>query len=277
MKPETSNSVTIGVVLTPRTNILFSADYWRIKVKQYVGGIPGSFTVNTCLNTGDPFYCGLIQRDASGSLSTGNGVSAGRVLGTRFNTGSYGNSGVDLEGRYALDLAFLRADAGRLMFSFTGSVALDNPINVTPGVSEIDCSGYFGPNCSGAGPTSPVPRWRHRLRTTWESGHRFELSLNWRHIGRLKSEFTSGNENLSNPGNVFAVDSQIDAYDYIDLDANIDVAAHVNLRFGVNNVADKKPPIIGFAANPLLINGNLAAGMYDSLGRYLFIGLTAKY
>jgi outer membrane receptor protein involved in Fe transport len=277
LKPETSDSVTMGFVLTPLPNILFSADYWRIKVKQFVGSLPGSYTINTCLNSGDPFYCGLIHRDASGSLSTGNGANAGRVIGTRFNTGSYGNSGVDFEGRYVWKLESLAAKAGNLSFSFTGSVALDNPIDVTPGVPELDCSGYYGPNCSGAGPTSPVPRWRHRLRTTWETHYNFDVSLNWRHIGRLKSEFTSGNPNLSNPGNVYPVDSHIGVYDYFDLDGSIDVTEHVNIRLGVNNLADKQPPVIGFAANPLLVNGNMAAGIYDTLGRYLFAGFTVKY
>jgi hypothetical protein len=42
-----------------------------------------------------------------------------------------------------------------------------------------------------------------------ETHHDFEVSLNWRHIGRLKSEFTSGNPNLSNPGNVYPIDSHI--------------------------------------------------------------------
>jgi outer membrane receptor protein involved in Fe transport len=51
----------------------------------------------------------------------------------------------------------------------------------------------------------------------------------------------------------------------------------VSLRLGVNNVLDRQPPIIGFNANPLLVNGNLLAGMYDTFGRYLFVGLTAKY
>jgi outer membrane receptor protein involved in Fe transport len=277
LKPETADTVTAGFVLTPLPNILFSADYWRIKVKQFVGSLPGSFTINTCLNTGDPFYCGLIHRDPTGSLSTGNGPGAGRVIGTRFNTGSYGSSGVDFEGRYVLNLESIATKAGNLAFSFTGSVALDNPIDVTPGVSEFDCSGYYGPNCSGAGPTSPVPRWRHRLRTTWETHHDFELSLNWRHIGRLKSEFTSGNPNLSNPGNVYAIDSHIGTYDYFDIDGSIDVTQHLNIRLGINNLADRQPPVIGFVANPLLVNGNMAAGMYDILGRYLFAGFTAKY
>ncbi len=282
LKPETSDSVTMGFVLTPLPSVLFTADYWRIKVKQFVGGVPASFTLPTCLNSGDPFYCGLIHRDASGSLSTGIGAAAGRILSTRYNTGSYGNSGVDFEGRYNWDLEPLFPKAGNLSFSFTGSVALDNPIAVTPGAPQIDCSGYFGPNCSGAGPTSPVPRWRHRLRTTWDSRHDFEVSLNWRHIGRLKSEFTSPDPNLAglNPsgqGTIYAQDTPIAAYDYFDLDGNIDVTPHLNIRLGVNNLGDRKPPVAGILWNPLLVNGNMVAGIYDALGRYMFLGFTAKY
>jgi outer membrane receptor protein involved in Fe transport len=277
LRPETADTVTAGVVLTPVPNLLFSIDYWRIKVNQFIGSLPGTFTLGTCLNSGDPTYCSLIQRDATGSLSTGNGATAGRVIGTRFNTGSYGASGVDFEGRYLWKLDAVLRGAGSLNFSFTGSYNIDNPIHVTPGVSLFDCTGFFGPNCSGAGPTSPVPRWRHRLRTTWESGHDFELSLNWRHIGPLHSEFTSGNSNLSNPANVYAVDSHIAAYDYFDFDASVDVTPHFNVRAGINNLTDRRPPVIGFVANPLLVNGNMAAGMYDPLGRYLFLGVTAKY
>jgi outer membrane receptor protein involved in Fe transport len=277
LKPETANTYTAGIVLTPRSNILFSADYWRIKVEQFVGNVPASYSLATCLNTGNPFYCSLIQRDANGSLSTGNGTSSGRIVSTRFNTGSYGTSGVDFEGRYIVSLQSLAPKAGNLALGFTGSLALDNPINVTPGVPEIDCTDLYGPTCSGAGPTSPVPHWRHRLRMTWEPQYGFEVSLNWRSIGKLKSEFTSSNPNLGNPANVFPVDSHISAYNYFDLDGGIDVTEHLNVRLGVNNLTDRKPPVIGFVANPLLVNGNMAAGMYDFLGRYLFVGLTARF
>jgi outer membrane receptor protein involved in Fe transport len=276
LKPEIADTVTMGFVLTPLSNMLFSADYWRIKVNKYLGGISPSFTVSTCLNTGDPTYCSLIQRDASGSLSSGIGAAAGRVLATRFNTGSYGTSGVDFEGRYFWNLDPLLAGAGSLNFSFTGSIALKNPIDVAPGATESDCTGYFGPNCTGIGPTSPVPRWRHRLRTTWQTKHDFELSLNWRHIGPLRSEFTSGDPNLTTAAS-FPIDSHIGSYDYFDLDGSIDITPHFSVRAGVNNLADRKPPIIGFTANPQLVNGNMAAGMYDALGRYLFAGFTAKY
>jgi len=272
LKPETADTVSYGLVLTPARNILLSVDYWRIKVKQYVGGISVGYSLPTCLSTGDPVYCALIQRDANGSL-TGGGANAGRVVATIENTGSYGTSGVDVEGRYALDLAA----AQRLTFSFTGSYSIDNPIAVNPATPEFDCTGLYGFNCSNNGPTSPVPRWRHRLRTTWRTVHDLELSLNWRHIGKMDSEFTSAKSGVANPASVFPVDSHIAAYDYFDFDASLDVSEHVNLHLGVNNLTDKQPPVIGLIASPQLVNGNMAAGMYDSLGRYLFAGVTARF
>ena len=276
LKPEIANTVTMGFVLTPVPNALFSADYWRIKVKQYVGNTGPGTSIAQCISTGNPLYCDLIQRDAiNGSLSIGNGPTAGRVIGTRINTGSYGNSGLDFEGRYSASLDALRQKAGTLTFSFTGSAALDNPINVLPGTPALDCTGLYGQTCSGSGPTSPVPRWRHRLRTTWRTAHDFELSLNWRHIGAMKTEFAS--VYLAGNGPVLPVDSHISAYNYLDLDGGIDVTPHLNVRVGINNLTDKRPPVIGFAANPLLVNGNMAAGVYDPLGRFLFVGLTAKY
>jgi iron complex outermembrane recepter protein len=257
--------------------MLFSADYWRIKANKFISNVPAQLALPSCLNTGNPFNCALIQRDANGSLSTGLGASAGRIVSTRYNTGSYGNSGIDFEGRYNLSLRSIAPKAGSLEFSFSGSIALDNPINVTPGTSPVDCTDLYGPTCSTVGPTTPVPRWRHRLRTTWESPAGVEVSLNWRYIGRLNSEFTSSNPNLYNPSNIYAIDSHIAAYSYLDLETGIDATEHIHISLGINNVTDKRPPVIGLVSNPLLVNGNMAAGVYDVLGRYLFAGVTVKY
>ncbi len=279
LKPETADTVTAGFVLTPIASLMFSVDYWRIKVKNFVGTTGGSaqLTFSNCLTTGDPFFCALVRRDAFGSLSVGNGAGAGRIVATRINTGSYGTSGVDIEGRYIWDLTSVQPRAGNVTFGFTGSYALANPIAAAPVIPQFDCNGYFGFNCSNGGPTSPVPRWHHRLRSTWENKNGLEISLNWRHIGKLEWDGTSGNPVLSNPSSVYSIDSHISAYDYFDLDGSFDITPHLSARLGVNNLADKKPPVIGATANPQLVNGNMAAGFYDVLGRYLFIGFTAKY
>jgi outer membrane receptor protein involved in Fe transport len=196
LKPQTADTFTAGVVFTPlelARNLVVSADYWRIKVKHYIGSLSAGDTLNNCINTGDPRYCSLVLRDANGSLSVGNGPTAGRVIGTGLNTGSFEMSGVDIDGHYILDLN----RAGSVVFSFTGSVAVDNTIEVVPGLAPFDCTGFYGPTCTGEGPTSPIPKWRHKLRATWETAKGFEVSLNWRHIGSLSSEQTSSSPHLA--------------------------------------------------------------------------------
>ncbi|MDB6046015.1 MAG: TonB-dependent receptor [Gammaproteobacteria bacterium] len=274
LKPQIADTVTAGIVLTPRSlarTLLISVDYWRIRINKYIGSLPANATLNNCLD-GNTFYCPLIQRDANGSLSVGTGDAAGRIIATGLNTGSYEESGVDIDGNYVLNLA----SAGSLSFAFAGSVALDNVITTVPGLPAVDCTGYYGATCTGEGPTSPIPTWRHKLRTTWQLPNGFEASLNWRHIGHLKSEQLSPNPQLAT-GTAYPIDATVPAYDYFDLDVGFDLGSHVSVRLGVDNLLDKQPPLVGFNLNPLLVNGNMLASMYDTYGRYLFVGLTAKY
>jgi iron complex outermembrane recepter protein len=280
LRPQIADTVTGGLVFVPTSwvpSLLVSVDYWRIKVERYIGSLAAVDSLNNCLGTGDPVYCDLIRRDANGSLSVGNGPTSGRVIATGLNTGSFEMSGVDIEGRYVLDMSALSLEnAGKISFNFAGSVALDNTIQVVPGLIPFDCTGFYGPTCTGEGPTSPIPKWRHKMRATWEARKDFEISLNWRHIGHLDSEQTSSNPHLAT-GTVYPVDSHVPSYDYLDIDTSVDLGSHVSLRLGVNNVTDRQPPIIGFNANPLLVNENMLASMYDTFGRYLFVGLTARY
>ncbi len=277
LRPQIADTVTGGLVFVPTSwvpSLLLSVDYWRIKVERYIGSLAAVDSLNNCLGTGDPVYCDLIRRDANGSLSVGNGPAAGRVIATGLNTGSFEMSGIDVEGRYVLDMSAL--NAGKISFNLAGSVALDNTIQVVPGLMPFDCTGFYGPTCTGEGPTSPIPKWRHKMRATWEARKDFEVSVNWRHIGHLDSEQTSSNTHLAT-GTAYPADWHIPTYDYIDMDVGFDLGSHVNLRLGVNNLFNREPPIVGFNANPLLVNGNMLAATYDTFGRYLFVGLTAKY
>jgi len=49
---------------------------------------------------------------------------------------------------------------------------------------------------------------------------------------------------------------------------------------GVNNLFDRRPPIIGGSSNTASgagVNGNTLAGLYDPLGRMFFAAITARY
>jgi iron complex outermembrane receptor protein len=54
------------------------------------------------------------------------------------------------------------------------------------------------------------------------------------------------------------------------------VASKVTLRAGVNNLFDKDPPLVDLDYLPSVLgNGNTLPQVYDTLGRYIFISLTA--
>lgn len=275
IKPEKANTVTAGVVLTNFSwapSLLFSVDYWRIKIDGYIGSVPTSLSLASCLSTGNPVFCQLIRRDSSGSLSVGNSLTtSGAVLQTGTNTGSYEESGLDLAGQYILRTR----SAGVFTFTFNGSYQIDNTIDVLPGQPIFDCTGLYGPSCTGGGPTSPIPSWRHNLRTTWTRGQ-FQASLNWRFIGAMTFEGASSSPAL-NGETVYPVDGHVPNYSYFDLDTGYDFTPHLHLHLGVNNLLGKQPPIIGFNSNPLLINGNLLAGVYDPFGREVFAELSAEF
>jgi outer membrane receptor protein involved in Fe transport len=53
----------------------------------------------------------------------------------------------------------------------------------------------------------------------------------------------------------------------------------VTFRLGVNNVFDKDPPLVGSSVGgtDTRFNGNTYPTVYDSLGRYAFLGMTADF
>ncbi len=265
LAPEKADTFTMGVVFTKfdwAPSLLVSVDYWRIRIKDYIGSIAAKTSLSECLASGNPIFCNLVNRGPGGSLTSG------RILATRANTGSYGESGIDVAGQYGLSLGSL----GRLNFTFNGSALLDNPIAVDPSAPLVDCKDLYGASCSGVGPTSPIPNWRHSLRSTWTKG-RLDVSLNWRHIGSMNFEGTSAyfaGESVS------PIDSQVAAYDYFDLEGGYQFA-NFEVHIGANNLFGKRPPIIGYGSNPLLLNGNLLAGIYDPFGREIFAEVSAHF
>jgi outer membrane receptor protein involved in Fe transport len=198
------------------------------------------------------------------------------VVATQINTGSFEERGIDFEANYVMPLEMLSLrDAGQITWHFVGSLALDSAIAVNPSEGVFDCTGLFGPTCTGEGPNSPVPKWRHQLRLTWNKEGLPEISLNWRFLTALHSELASQYPHLQNT--FYPVDERIPPYNYLDLAANMNIAHKYNLRIGINNIFDNRPPVIGANANPQVTPGNMAAQIYDIFGRYLYIGLTANF
>lgn len=266
LKPETADTYTAGIVITPRSvrNFSLSVDYYNIKVKDYIGSIAPSLIIGQCAETGDPYFCGLFKRDSrSGALF---GQNAGYIVSTTMNTGFLKTSGIDVNGDYSFGLG----NAGRVNLSMVGTYLINQVSQPVPGLGSYDCKGLFGYTCG-----QPSPEWRHVARFTWMAPGDTTASVSWRHIGGTQLSSLTDNPLLGAPETV--VNSEIDAYNYIDLALTQAIEERLTLRAGVNNLFDKDPPALAAGLLQLFGNGNTYPGTYDALGRTIFIGATMNF
>jgi iron complex outermembrane recepter protein len=279
LQPEIADTYTVGAVLTPTFLPGFSAsvDYFNIKVQDAIGGIGADTIVGVCTTTSDPFFCGLVNRDASGSIwRTSNGF----VTDLAQNIGGISTSGIDVQAGYTREIG-----PGRASISFIGTW-LDKLVTDTgvtaPGVDQtFDCVGLYGNVCG-----TPNPKWRHQVRVGYDFQDGFGASVRWRHFDGVSLDALDSNTNLNDPsprgpapgGTALPGVAGLRSVDYFDLALNWEVGDHFDFRLGANNLLDKAPPVTGSQACPAgACNGNTFAQVYDAIGRYLYAGVTLEF
>jgi iron complex outermembrane receptor protein len=288
LAPEKADTYSAGIVLQPTflPGFSFSADYFNIKVNNYIQALDPNLTLASCLQQGGSL-CALVHRNPlNGSLWLGNPSQLstdGYVSATNVNIGFLQAKGWDFQATYRTDLdRFGLNNWGGLNFNFVGTytqnLITDPGIPTTDKsghlVTQYDCAGLYGTTTCGA----PDPKWRHRLRVGWTTPwDGLEISGTWRYIGSVKDMHSSSNPFLSGP--TFGFDKKLDAVNYFDLAAQYRLHDKYTVRIGVNNILDTEPRLIGSVAggNSSLFNGNTYPGVYDALGRYAFVGLTADF
>ena len=280
LKPEVSDTYSAGAVIAPTQGVLrglvISADYFNIKVKGAIGTVGAQVVLNQCLASGNPTFCSLVQRDpTNGSLFLG---TVGQVVNTTINVGQLQTRGVDVAGSYRFDFERVGLhNIGSLGLDYTGTFLIDlknSPgTTLTDGTTTYNCSGYYGTTCG-----TPAPKYRSKLRVTYNAPSNFQVSLNWRHYSGVNVDVSSANTFLSSPAATFASDSRLPAYNYFDLSTSIRVADKFSLHVGANNLLDKDPPLVGSTnLSGTFGNGNTYPQVYDTLGRYIFAGVTVDF
>ncbi|THD62311.1 TonB-dependent siderophore receptor [Phenylobacterium sp.] len=286
LRPEISDTYTGGVVWRPTfaPGLNVSVDYFNIQVDNYIGTIGENLILNQCLTTLSTQFCGLVHRSPGDNSLWLD--PTGFVQDTTLNTGSLKTDGVDINVDYRIDLSTLGlGDNGTVAASFVGTWLDKLTTQPLPGGPSYDCAGLYGPTCESANGEGPAPKWRHKMRVTWNTPYSYgdwfkslSFSLQWRYLGRVTLDAFSSNPLLNNPGLQYESDRVLAAQNYIDLTMNFTVHNNLNFRVGVNNLFDKDPPLTGASNCPAgPCNGNTWPQTYDSLGRYLFVGLSADF
>jgi iron complex outermembrane recepter protein len=271
LEPEESDTYSFGFVLQPRflAGLSMTVDYYDIKVEKLINTLGADFILAQCLDTGDATFCDRVNRAANGSIWLGD---QGFIVDPFLNTGSLQTKGVDAEVNYRFDVG----RAGQLALSMIGTYVDEFVVEPLPGAQKYDCSGLYGTVC-----LAPTPEWRHKLRANWLSPWGMDLAVTWRYIESVDIDTTSSNPALS--GAVRESERTLGSRSYIDLSgsysfSDVSIFSNVTGRLGINNVLDKDPPLIGQSSCPTpFCNGNTYAQVYDTLGRYIFVGLSADF
>ncbi len=276
LQPETALTSSFGIGWTPSYVPGLSAeiDYYDIKIENVIEALGGNTIITQCVNTG--LLCQDVHRSAGGELWG----QSGYVFDTEQNVGELEEKGVDIDVNYEMGLR----GYGRLAFALQGTYIGGLYTTTITGLpsTRYDCAGYYGPVCG-----QPVPKWRHRMTVTWMTPwHGLQATATWRYFSPVTLDALSPNPALGKlngggtiaNGAISSTDAHIASYSYLDLTAAMPVAHGVVARLGVNNVLDKQPPVIGLSDLPGVFgNGNTFPQMYDSLGRYIFVDVTAKF
>jgi outer membrane receptor protein involved in Fe transport len=263
LKPEKANTYTIGAVITPSTivkGMSFSVDYFNIEITDVIQSYGFANIIDDCATTGNATYCSLIHRQSgTGSLWIS---PTGYITDTLQNLGSLKTSGVDFTYDYRFSFRDMGLpDYGGLDLNFLGTYTGSFVIQGAPGTPADHCAGLYGVTCG-----IPQPKFKAKTRLTWTTPlHGFQASLDWRYIGSVNVD----------TGATGTADSHIPEYSYFDVSMQYRFKDRYTFRVGCNNLFDIDPPVIGSGEGGN--NANTYPQIYDPLGRYIFMGVTADF
>jgi iron complex outermembrane recepter protein len=269
LRPEVADTYTIGGVLTPKlanpifSRLSLSADYFNVNLKHAVGLIDGGTAIQKCYDldgsngsySAGNYFCSLFAR----SPSTG---AIDFVAEYELNLGKVKTSGVDLALDWAIDLDQAFPGAGgtlRLQGSATWLRSYD--VQLLPGGSSTHYAGSIGYDDGDT--VKALPRWKATINLNYTL-KTVTLGLQYRYI--------AGMVDASVVGTGHTAGFQIPAFSYFDLNSSVKISDRLQMRAGVNNLADKKPPV--FAS---FDQSNTLPGVYDVFGRSFYVGVSAKF
>ena len=114
--------------------------------------------------------------------------------------------------------------------------------------------------------TAANPEIRSRFRIGWETPWNLDVALTHRYISSVSQEGAAADR----------IDRHFSHENYFDVFGSWNVTEQANVRLGINNVLDDDPPLSGQVGSGAG-NGNTYPQVYDALGRYVFMSVSAKF
>jgi outer membrane receptor protein involved in Fe transport len=255
LSPEKGNVLTYGLVYDSSyvRGLSLNLDFWKYEIDNLITQLDPNYSIGQCVASGDPTFCGLITRYATG---TNQGRIAAFGMPTA-NLGSLETKGIDFGVKYALR----DTPIGSFQFSFDMTRIQNYDVVASPGAAVQQIAGTYNRQFGN------YAKWRGLAGIGW-SYDNFDGLLTARYIGSLDLLNPDGANPTPNPT------LKIPAFTYLALTLGYEFESKTKVQVGVDNLTDKTPPI--FYQNNV-INANTDVSTYDTLGRRFFVSVTQKF
>lgn len=266
LKEETSDSLTVGAVITPRfiPGLSISADYYNIKIDDVITAPSAQQILNACYDAVDlnNQFCSLFMRAGPNGAPTGEvafQILEGSLQQTLLNYAKSKTRGLDIEAAFRRELDGIGSYSTRL--TYTHVFQNDNFLNpADPGRADQMLFELGDPQNA------------FNLDTELKHGN-LTLGFQLRYIGKqvlnfYEDFFTKQGRPPENAD--FAAKKFFPSIFYQDVRFGLDVNEKFNFYGGVENVFNRKPPFG-------LTGTGGGSGIYDTRGRFFYAGVKAKF
>jgi iron complex outermembrane receptor protein len=241
LKAEESTSYTAGVVFEPIKNLVFTADYYNIKVDNLIDAITDSIVF------ADPNkYASLFVRDADGRIKY--------VSTTLINMGGIKTQGVDLSLNYLTPVT----KTGRFGFGIDGTYVIKYDKQEEKGGEWIGRVGsYYNQQV--------YTRWKHVANVNWSYD-------NWKMI--FEQQFSRGYKDSNTTGEAKYDQHRVSDYTLYNIAGTYSGFKNLELTAGIKNIFDQDPPASNVTDN---FQYGYDSSYADPTGRAYYLRATYKF
>jgi iron complex outermembrane receptor protein len=224
LQPETAVTNTLGFVYSPSYLPGFSAsvDWFSIKINNMISAVSASWVANRCYIDGNPLFCGAIQRNAAGEITS---LSRGNL-----NLGEMKTDGADL----SLSYRFPSTPYGRFGLRSDTSYVHSFKQRSSVGADWTEYAGEYYYN-----------KFKSVSSLDWSMGN---WSATWtvRYYSPVRDQCWDTDVECNNPGGEasWGTDfNKLGALVYHDVNVGFKTPWKGQIQAGVNNLFEKKPRI----------------------------------
>jgi iron complex outermembrane receptor protein len=273
LKPTTAKSWSAGIVFTPKmiTGLTFTFDYSEIDEKQIVGTIPANTIIQDVETNGasSPYDADVHYNTPTGLSPTAPGGISNHsaqsiyVIQNLVNLAGAKTNSADID----IDYTKKVPGVGKIDFNSVWTWYTSVQLQQLPTEQYYEYAGTASVN------EGSVPKWRTYTTLGWKNfgldavvGMTFVESMNNIDVGGIQAS------NQGTVGSFTAFDLSL-SYDFAHLHFS-KWSDNLKVTVGVNNVADKLPPL----ASNVFPNTNADVGTYDgAIGRMWYVNASYRF